>query len=154
MVESELVVATICGGSDGTSAITANPAVGRAFDHLVAAGATCIFEETGELIGCETIMASRAITLELGAQSRPPWPGRSLLHHPWLWQLCQRQCRGGLTTIEEKSMGAYAKSGASPSAASSSRAMCRRPAGSTCSMSFPTARCASASQHQRQCRDR
>ena len=64
----ELVVGTICGGSDGTSGITANPAAGRAFDRLVAEGATCIFEETGELIGCETIMAERAITPELGRE--------------------------------------------------------------------------------------
>src|SRR3546814_9199630 len=47
---SELVVGTICGGSDGTSGIAANPAVGRAFDRLVDAGAICIFEETGEMI--------------------------------------------------------------------------------------------------------
>ena len=54
---SELIVGTVCGGSDGTSGITANPAVGRAFDMLVEEGAACIFEETGELIGCEHIMA-------------------------------------------------------------------------------------------------
>ena len=40
----ELVVATICGGSDGTSGISANPAVGRSFDKLLEQGATCIFE--------------------------------------------------------------------------------------------------------------
>jgi hypothetical protein len=62
MAVSELVVGTICGGSDGTSGITANPAVGRCFDMLVAQGATCIFEETGELIGCEQVMAARAVT--------------------------------------------------------------------------------------------
>ncbi len=61
MSVSDLSVATICGGSDGTSGVTANPAVGVAFDKLVDAGATCVFEETGELIGCETDMASRAI---------------------------------------------------------------------------------------------
>jgi altronate hydrolase len=91
---SELVVGTICGGSDGTSGITANPAVGRFFDNLIAAGATAIFEETGELIGCETHMAARAVTPELGAYSksgtgpihgvitpgqRPPSPGLYLL---------------------------------------------------------------------------
>ena len=62
----ELIVGTVCGGSDGTSGLTANPAVGRAFDRLVEDGATCIFEETGELIGCERIMSDRAITPELG----------------------------------------------------------------------------------------
>ena len=50
---ADLVVGTICGGSDSTSTLTANPAVGRSFDRLVAGGARCIFEETGELIGCE-----------------------------------------------------------------------------------------------------
>ena len=45
-------------------------AVGRAFDRLGAAGAACVFEETGELVGCEKIMASRAITPELGAERR------------------------------------------------------------------------------------
>ncbi len=55
----ELVIGTICGGSDSTSLLTANPAVGRAFDRLVAAGARCIFEETGELIGCEEHLRSR-----------------------------------------------------------------------------------------------
>src|SRR6266542_2626283 len=70
MVMSELVVGTICGGSDGTSGISANPAVGRAFDRLVADGATCIFEETGELIGCEGVMADRAITPELASELR------------------------------------------------------------------------------------
>ena len=67
---TDLVVGTICGGSDGTSGITANPVVGRVFDHLVAAGGTAIFEETGELIGCEHHMAGRAITPELGRRDR------------------------------------------------------------------------------------
>jgi altronate dehydratase len=49
---AELVVGTICGGSDGTSGITANPVVGRVFDRHVAAGGTDIFEETAELIAC------------------------------------------------------------------------------------------------------
>src|SRR3546814_9517890 len=62
---SDLVVGTICGGSDGTSGIAANPAVGRAFDRLVDAGAICIFEETGEMIGCEGPMATRAASPEI-----------------------------------------------------------------------------------------
>ena len=47
---NELVVGTVCGGSDATSGISANPAVGRAFDMLVKQGAATIFEETGEMI--------------------------------------------------------------------------------------------------------
>jgi len=50
---SELVIGTVCGGSDATSGITASPAVGRAFDLLVEQGAATIFEETGEMIGLE-----------------------------------------------------------------------------------------------------
>ena len=60
MEPSELVVGTKCGGSDGTSGITANPAVGVAVDHLVDAGGTAMFEELGELLGCEQHMAGRA----------------------------------------------------------------------------------------------
>jgi altronate hydrolase len=68
MDAAELVVGTICGGSDGTSGITANPVVGRVFDRHVAAGGMAIFEETGELIGCESHMAGRAVAPGLGAQ--------------------------------------------------------------------------------------
>src|SRR3990172_4163157 len=64
----ELVVGTICGGSDATSGLSANPAVGRAFDFLVEKDATCIFEETGELIGMEHWMAKRAENPLLGAE--------------------------------------------------------------------------------------
>ncbi|MCG8510886.1 MAG: UxaA family hydrolase, partial [Rhodospirillales bacterium] len=64
----ELVVGTICGGSDGTSGLTANPAIGRAFDRFIEAGAICVFEETGELIGCEHYMAKRAATPELARE--------------------------------------------------------------------------------------
>ena len=67
---SDLVIGTVCGGSDGTSGISGNPATGRAFDQLIEAGATCIFEETGELIGCEDIMASRAATPEVAGELR------------------------------------------------------------------------------------
>jgi len=68
MALDELIVGTICGGSDGTSGITANPAVGRAFDALVEAGAACVFEETGELVGCEYHMEKRAARPELGRE--------------------------------------------------------------------------------------
>jgi altronate hydrolase len=63
---NELVIGTKCGGSDGLSGITINPAVGHAFDQLVDAGATVMFEETCELIGCEQHMAQRAVNPELG----------------------------------------------------------------------------------------
>ena len=115
MAPSELVIATICGGSDGTSGITANPAVGRAFDRLVAAGATCIFEETGELVGCETIMAGRAVTPELGDEIEACVKKAEAYYTIMgFGSFAPGNAEGGLTTQEEKSMGAYSKSGSSP----------------------------------------
>jgi len=115
MAVSELVVGTVCGGSDGTSGITGNPAAGRAFDMLVAEGAACIFEETGELIGCEHIMAARAVTPELGGVLEAS-VAKAARYYATLGygSFAAGNAEGGLTTIEEKSMGAYAKSGASP----------------------------------------
>ena len=115
MAVSELVVGTVCGGSDGTSGITGNPAAGRAFDLLIGAGAACIFEETGELIGCEHIMAARAITPELGLELERS-VAKAARYYATLGygSFAAGNAEGGLSTIEEKSMGAYAKSGASP----------------------------------------
>lgn len=114
MSVSELVVGTICGGSDGTSGITGNPAAGRAFDLLVKAGAACIFEETGELIGCEHIMAARAATPALAAELEAS-VAKAARYYATLGygSFAAGNADGGLSTIEEKSMGAYAKSGAS-----------------------------------------
>ena len=110
----ELVVGTVCGGSDGTSGITGNPAAGLAFDRLVAEGAACIFEETGELIGCEHIMASRAARPELGAELvRAVEKAARYYATMGYGSFAAGNAEGGLSTIEEKSLGAYAKSGAS-----------------------------------------
>ena len=112
---SELIVGTVCGGSDGTSGISGNPAAGRAFDSLVKEGAACIFEETGELIGCEHIMAARAITRDLGVELEAS-VAKAARYYATLGygSFAAGNAEGGLTTIEEKSMGAYAKSGAAP----------------------------------------
>jgi altronate hydrolase len=112
MDASELVVGTICGGSDATSGLSANPAAGRAFDLLVQQGAACIFEETGELIGCEHFMAQRAATPELGRRivecvDKAARYYQTMGHSSF----APGNAEGGLTTIEEKSLGAYAKSG-------------------------------------------
>jgi len=114
MSVSDLVIGTVCGGSDGTSGITGNPAVGRAFDMAVEAGATCIFEETGELIGCEDIMTARAATPELGREIRASVE-KAARYYATLGfgSFAAGNAEGGLTTIEEKSLGAYAKSGQS-----------------------------------------
>lgn len=112
---SELVVGTICGGSDGTSGISANPAVGVCFDKLISEGATCIFEETGELIGCEQVMASRAITKELASKIEAA-VNKAANYYTTLGygSFAPGNADGGLTTQEEKSLGAYSKSGDSP----------------------------------------
>lgn len=115
MSVSELIVGTICGGSDGTSGLTANPAVGRCFDLLVQENAACIFEETGELIGCERIMAERAITPELGRQIEACVEKAASYYRVMGYgSFAPGNAEGGLTTQEEKSMGAYSKSGSSP----------------------------------------
>lgn len=112
MEVEELVVGTICGGSDATSGITANPAIGYCFDQLVDAGAACIFEETGELIGCEGIMAERAERealrepLRLSVEKAARY--YATLGHG---SFAPGNAEGGLTTLEEKSLGAYSKSG-------------------------------------------
>ena len=109
---SDLIVGTICGGSDSTSGITANPAVGLAFDRLVEVGASAIFEETGELLGVEHTMGARAVTADLGDELvnavQKAEAYYTVLGHG---SFAPGNAEGGLTTIEEKSLGAYSKSG-------------------------------------------
>jgi altronate hydrolase len=112
---SDLVIGTKCGGSDGLSGITINPAVGHAFDLLGAKGATLIFEETCELLGCEEHMAGRAARPGLGeeiiaAVRKADTYHRELGHGSF----GGGNIKFGLSTIEEKSLGAYAKSGTQP----------------------------------------
>ena len=111
---SELMLALQCGGSDGYSGITANPALGVAVDLLVSQGGTAILSETPEIYGAEHLLMRRAATPEIGEKlattirwweeytarhdmemNNNPSPGNKL---------------GGLTTILEKSLGAAAKS--------------------------------------------
>lgn len=115
MSVDELVVGAICGGSDATSGITANPAIGRCFDLLVENNASAIFEEGGELIGCEQIMAHRAVTPALGQEILSTME-KTARYYTTMGHgsFAVGNADGGLTTVEEKSMGAYAKSGSSP----------------------------------------
>jgi altronate hydrolase len=112
---SHLVVGLQCGGSDGYSGITANPALGAAVDLLVRNGGTAILSETPEIYGAEHLLTRRAAsrevgeklvarirwweeytTREMGEMNNNPSPGNKA---------------GGLTTILEKSLGAVAKGG-------------------------------------------
>lgn len=112
---SEIVLATNCGGSDGASGITANPALGYASDLLVAAGGTTILAETPEIYGGEHLLTRRAINRQVGEKliERIRWWdeyagkfGASVDNNPSVGNK-----RGGLTTIYEKSLGAIAKAG-------------------------------------------
>ena len=112
---SELVLALQCGGSDGYSGISANPALGAAVDLLIAHGGTAVLSETPEIYGAEHLLTLRAESREVGERlierirwweaytarhdmemNNNPSPGNKL---------------GGLTTILEKSLGASAKGG-------------------------------------------
>lgn len=112
---SELILATECGGSDGNSGITANPAVGAAADLLVACGGTSILAETTEIYGAEHLLTRRAVSAEVGQKllDRIEWWkwyanlfGAELDNNPTVGNKL-----GGLTTIAEKSLGAVAKGG-------------------------------------------
>jgi altronate dehydratase large subunit len=116
---SALLVGLECGGSDATSGLAANPALGAASDLLIAMGGTCILSETTESIGAEHVLARRAVddqvrqklldivrtceerALQLGEDLRgsQPTPGN---------------IAGGITTIEEKSLGCIHKAGSAP----------------------------------------
>ncbi|MBB4040322.1 altronate hydrolase [Microvirga flocculans] len=114
---SELVLALQCGGSDGYSGLTANPALGMASDLLVRHGGTSILSETPEIYGAEHLLTRRAATREVGEKlvSRIRWweaytarNGGEMNNNP-----SPGNKAGGLTTILEKSLGASAKGGRS-----------------------------------------
>ncbi|CAG9192701.1 Altronate hydrolase [Burkholderia gladioli] len=115
---SHLSVALQCGGSDGYSGITANPALGAAVDLLVSHGGTAILTETPEIYGAEHLLTRRAVSREVGEKivERIHWwesyaerEKGSIDNNP-----TPGNKAGGLTTILEKSLGAVAKSGSSP----------------------------------------
>ena len=109
----ELVVGTICGGSDVFSGRTANPAVGKVFDRLVDEGASCIFEEPGELIGCEELLRKRGATPEIGdALAATVAKADAYYKKMGHDSISRGNFEGGLASIVEKSRGAYRKSGA------------------------------------------
>jgi altronate hydrolase len=112
---SELMLALQCGGSDGYSGFTANPALGKAVDLLVAHGGTAILSETPEIYGAEHLLTRRAVTQTVGEKliERIRWWERYTERHGMEMNNNPSPGNklGGLTTILEKSLGAAAKGG-------------------------------------------
>jgi altronate hydrolase len=115
MTLADLTVGCECGGSDGTSGLAGNPTVGAFFDLLVDAGGRAIFEETVEMIGLREIMLSRAASPEAKQQLAAAYDkAERYCRSVRQWSVSPGNFAGGLTTIEEKSLGAFAKSGSRP----------------------------------------
>jgi altronate hydrolase len=111
----DLTVGCECGGSDGTSGLAGNPVVGRFFDRLVDAGGTAIFEEIVEQIGLREILLERAVDEQARLQlARTYDKAEAYCRSVRQWSASPGNFAGGLTTIEEKSLGAFAKSGSRP----------------------------------------
>ena len=113
-----LIVGLQCGGSDGYSGISANPALGAAVDLLVAHGGTAILSETPEIYGGEHLLLRRAVSEPVAAKLRARlawWEDYCARHHAQMDNNPSAGNKaGGLTTILEKSLGAIAKSGTTP----------------------------------------
>ena len=116
---SAIVLGLECGGSDALSGITANPALGVASDRLVELGATSILGETTEILGAEHLLAARAIDPEVGKrivamvaryESSINYEGIDIRGA----QPSRGNIEGGLSTLEEKSLGAAKKAGNAP----------------------------------------
>lgn len=118
---SKLILAENCGGSDGHSGITANPALGVASDELVRHGGTSVLAETPEIYGAEHLLVRRAVNREVGEKLLSLirwWENHARQHNTTIDNNPSYGNReGGLTTIYEKSLGAISKSGQSPLAA-------------------------------------
>ncbi len=112
---SELTLALQCGGSDGYSGISANPALGAAVDLLVAQGGTAVLSETPEIYGAEHLLTQRAESREVGEKLIERirwWEGYTAKHDMEMNNNPSPGNKlGGLTTILEKSLGAAAKGG-------------------------------------------
>lgn len=116
---SHLALGVKCGGSHATSGIAGNSVIGRVFDRLIAEGGTAIFSETEEVIGATHLLAKRAVNKEVARrleeavermEARSKATGEDIRGT----QPTHANIQGGLTTIEEKSLGALAKTGTVP----------------------------------------
>jgi altronate dehydratase large subunit len=115
---SELILGTECGGSDYTSGLASNPAVGTACDILMAEGGTVILSETPELIGAEHLLAKRARTPEMAKQVLDAvawWEEKAIAAGQNIRESnpSPGNIAGGITTLEEKSLGCIYKAGTS-----------------------------------------
>lgn len=111
----DLVVGAECGGSDYTSGLAGNVAVGRFYDLLVDAGGTAIFEEIVEAIGLDKLLIERAVNETAAQQLRATYDkALDYCKEVRQYSVSPGNFAGGLSTIEEKSMGAVIKSGSRP----------------------------------------
>jgi len=113
---SELILGTECGGSDYTSGLASNPAVGAACDMLVAEGGTVVLSETPELIGAEHLLARRARTPEIAKRVLDTvawWEKEAIAAGQNIREAdpSPGNIAGGITTLEEKSLGCIYKAG-------------------------------------------
>jgi altronate hydrolase len=112
---ADLVVGAECGGSDGTSGLAGNPVVGRFYDLLIDRGGSAVFEEIVEMIGLRDVLRQRAATPDVALQlDRAYEKAERYCRSVRQYSVSPGNFAGGLTTIEEKSMGAFAKSGSRP----------------------------------------
>jgi altronate dehydratase large subunit len=116
---SELILGTECGGSDACSGISANPALGVACDLLIDAGDSVILAETTELIGAEHLSAARAVNPQVAARcyaviKRCDDSAKSMGVDMRGGQPTPGNIEGGLSSIEEKSLGCIYKAGTKP----------------------------------------
>ncbi|HBR07865.1 MAG TPA: galactonate dehydratase [Clostridiales bacterium] len=116
---SQVIMSIKCGASDTTSGIASNCVIGYVADRLVDLGATVVFGETTEFIGGEHLLARRAVTTEVGNQilkivEQMETRAKSLGCDMRKGQPTPGNIEGGLSSIEEKSLGAIMKSGSRP----------------------------------------
>jgi len=115
---SRLVVGLKCGGSDGYSGITANPLVGRFSDKLIAAGGSCILTEVPEMFGAEHLLMQRCVSRRVFDRTVSlinDFKDYYTRHHQVIYENpSPGNKKGGITTLEEKSLGCVQKGGLSP----------------------------------------
>ena len=115
MTFSDLVIGAECGGSDYTSGLAGNVVVGRLFDRLVDAGGSAIFEEIVEAVGLDWYLTGRAANEQVKADLQYTYnKALDYCRHARQYSISPGNFAGGLSTIEEKSMGAVVKSGTRP----------------------------------------